>query len=193
MASIKLSDFKEALNDICRPNRFAVRFSGIDSAAMDVSFNEEDYFFVKAASIPGKTMGEVDLNWNGYKYKIAGDPSFNDVTVTFYNEIPKGGTDSSHDKFLTWLNRISADEENIRTIHSEYKCSVHIMQLDGEGEVLKTYTLEHAHPKDVSEIALSMDSTDSVEEFNVVFSYSYFTWGDGDQTEVGGNSSLLGR
>jgi hypothetical protein len=80
------------------------------------------------------------------------------------------------DRFLIWLNAISNDTTNNRANHDLYKCGVDICQLDGSGAAIRTYSLQFAHPKDVSEIALAMDSTDSVEEFTVVFSYSYFTW-----------------
>lgn len=187
--SIALGDFKENLRDICRPNRFQVNLSG---NIPDSLFDPTDFFFVKACSIPGKTLGEIELGWGGYKYKIAGDPTFNDVTVTFLNEISRNGN-STHDKFLEWMNLISTDTSNTRMIHSEYKCNVNIFQLDFNGDVVGTYVLEHAHPKDISEIALSMDSNDTVEEFNVVFSYSYFTWGAGDQSgSAGGSSAPVG-
>jgi hypothetical protein len=185
MPSIALNDFKEAMNDMCRPNRFKVMFSEVPSG-VDF-FAEDDFYFVKACSIPGKTIGEVDLNWCGYKYKIAGDPTFADVTVTFLNHIEEDGSSKLRDQFEQWLNVISNDGSNVRAVADDYKCKVIIEQLDGEGDTVQSYSLWNAHPKDLSEIALSMDTTDAVEEFNVVFSYSYYTTGE-DQ-ESGGNTT----
>ena len=170
MPNINLEGFKSNLFDICRPNRFMI---SITTGGLDFGFIEDDYYFVKGASIPGKTLGEIELNWQGHKYKVAGDPSFNDVTVTILNNNADGG-ESVRDKFENWFHNISDDPANLRANHKDYKCTVHIHQLDGQGEIIKTYDLINAHPKELSDIELSMDSTDAVEEFTVVFSYSYF-------------------
>lgn len=169
MPYINLESFKATLYDICRPNRFMVSFD-----FEGVTFDDEDYYFVKSASLPGKTFGEIELNWQGYKYKVAGDPAFNDITITFYHNIPKEGM-SLRDKLEAWLELISVDSTNVREIHENYKGTINVEQLDGQGEPFKTYRLQHAHPKEISDIELSMDSTDAVEEFTVTFSYSYFT------------------
>lgn len=169
MPSIVLEDFKTSLYDLCRPNRFQV---AIDYP--EISFEEKDYFLVKATTIPDKSFGEIELNWHGYKYKVAGDPVFNDITVTFYHDIVKSG-ESTRDKFEKWMKFISNDETNIKSIHNQYKCKLYIQQLDGKGNIVKTYIVECAHPREISNIELSMDNTDQVEEFTVTFSYSFYT------------------
>ena len=183
MPSSILEDFKGNLNDICRPNRFTV---SIRSDNSNIDFGDEDYFFVKGCSIPGKTMGEIELNWMGHKYKVAGDPTFNDVTITFLNDLPATTDEFSvRNKFETWFSLISEDPSNIRTIHSDYKATVFINQLNGKNEVVNTYKLINAHPKELGDIELSMESTDAVEEFTVVFSYSYVEYGDDDGQSSG--------
>ena len=182
---IDLQAFKSALYDICRPNRFTVQWD--DPATLDS--NQTDAFFLKACSIPGKTIGEIDLNWCGYKYKIAGDPTFGDVTMTFYNSINAAGDTPIRDYFEQWLNLITDDESNVRAVADKYKTTVIIEQLDGNGNSVQTYKLWFAHPKDISEIALAMDTNDTVEEFNVIFSFSYFT--TGEDPEVGGNPAIF--
>lgn len=168
MSTIKLEAFKTALIDICRPNRFFVSINYNDS-----NFNEEDFWFVKSCSIPDKVLGEIELGWQGYKYKVAGDVIFNDVNITFHNCILHDGT-TLRDKFERWMMLISHDNKNIKTAHFDYKGTVNIQQVDGTGKIIATYTLEHAHPKELSAVELSMDSTDSTEEFSVTFSFSFF-------------------
>lgn len=190
MPNISLESFKGNLFDICRPNRFMISIT----SEMDFGFGDEDYYFVKGASIPGKTLGEIELNWQGHKYKVAGDPSFNDVTVTILNNMTEG-SENVRDKFENWFHTISDDPANIRAVHSDYKCTVNIHQLDGQGNVYKTYNLINAHPKELGDIELSMDSSDAVEEFTVVFSYSYFEIeggsATGDSGQTAGNVSTL--
>jgi len=184
MPDIALESFKGVLFDICRPNRFTVNITGNET----IEFDEGDYYFVKGASLPGKTMGEIELNWQGHKYKILGDPTFSDVTITFWNDESSDSEEQSvRSKFEDWLAIASDDVPNVRGNHEDYKCTVTISQLNGNGDVVKEYNLIYAHPKELSAIELSMDSTDAVEEFTVVFSYSYLEISEFDNP-VGGSS-----
>jgi len=163
---ITLDNFKANIGTYLRANRFSVRIDGN-------IFNLEDMYTCKGSSLPGKSFGEVELSWQGYKYKIATDPQFNDITFHFYNTVDKNGK-GIRDKFEKWMNQISDETTQMKDSHANYKWDVYIEQLDGKGNVIKTYVLRFAHPKEVSDIELSMDSTDQVEEFTVVFSYSFF-------------------
>lgn len=189
MPLLQLDAFKANLNDIAKPNRFYVQFTGDP-----VNLNEADYYFVKGAAIPGKSFGEIELNWMGYKYKIAGDPVFNDINITFYNDIPYPGMTSIREKFINWMNMISNDASNIRASHLSYKCSIVIHQLNSAGMPAQSYTLVNAHPKDMSDIDLNMDSVDSLEEFTVSFSYSSFSIKNSLASKLlGAGVQVLGR
>jgi len=165
MISIRLDDFKSNIGKFLRGNRFSI---SIDNTL----FDEREFYTCKGSAIPGKTFGEVELCWQGYKYKILTDVQFNDITFHFYNTIDQNGI-GIRDKFETWFNIISG-EDNIQTPHDLYKSTVHISQLDNLGNTVKTYVLLYAHPKEISEIELSMDSADQVEEFTVTFSFTRF-------------------
>ena len=52
-----------------------------------------------------------------------------------------------------------------------------VRQFDYGGNEIYAYTLYNAWPSDISTIDLSYDSTDTVEEFTVTWSYDYFTLG----------------
>lgn len=189
MPDVKLESFKSNLLDLARPNRFLVR---IEEEENTFGFEDDDWYFVKTASIPGKTMGEIELNWVGHKYKIAGDPTFNDVTITFWNNEEEDGVETVRDKFIKWFSTTSDDPNNVRETHNKYKCTVYIQQLNGQNAIMKTYKLMFAHPKEMSDIELSMESTDAAEDFTVVFSYSYFEIaneaGDGSNLGSGANT-----
>jgi hypothetical protein len=53
--------------------------------------------------------------------------------------------------------------------------SVYVRQLDDAGDDVKVYKLHACWPSDISTIDLSYDTTDSVEEFTVTWTYDYFT------------------
>lgn len=185
MPDLNLEAFKTNLYDICRPNRFKVSIDVLDTT---IAFADTDYYFVKGASLPGKTLGEVELNWQGHKYKLVGDPTFSDVTITFWNNYEENG-ENVRDTFEKWFALSSEDDTNVRGLHTAYKCSVYIEQINNKGDTIKCYKLVNAHPKELSDIELSMDTTDAVEEFTVVFSYSYVDIGDTKDSIVSNSPS----
>ena len=55
----------------------------------------------------------------------------------------------------------------------------------GEHSVLRTYKFYDILPNNISEIELSHDSTNSIEEFTVTFSVQYFTIGESLESNTG--------
>ena len=53
--------------------------------------------------------------------------------------------------------------------------SITVEQLNQAGTVVNSYKLLNCWPSDISTIDLSYDSTDTLEEFTVTWSYDYFT------------------
>lgn len=170
MADISLSSFKAALQDACRPNRFLLNFTGNFPAGL---FTETMQYAVKGAQVPGQTVGEVILNWQGMQTKVAGDPIYDDFTVTFINDY-----DMSARKFIEdWIKQTKIDPEtNIRTAPEDYRGNIIVQQL-GRGnvdDVIAEWELIDAHPKVIDQIELSMDQNDTPSEFSVTFAYDYW-------------------
>jgi hypothetical protein len=171
-----LEKFKQSIGQLFRANRFKI---SIDSPL--VNFKEEDWYLAKSANVGNKNIGEISIPWQGYHYKIASDTTFQNTTITFLNNVPKDGSPSLRDKFEIWLYIMSDDASSIKASHDEYKGSVTIEQLDGVGNSVKGYILKHAHPTDITDLDLSMDHVDSVMEFSVTFSFSYYDfWSNGN-------------
>ena len=61
----------------------------------------------------------------------------------------------------------------------------------GESSVLRTYKFFDVFPITVGEIALSYDTTDALEEFDVTFRYQYFTIGNSAQSSGGTGEVLI--
>jgi hypothetical protein len=162
MATIKLTDFKAAVQDAARPNRFLVQMSG--------PWDEQMPYLVKTASLPNRTIGNIELNWQGMKAKIAGDPTFDDISMTFINDY-----DWNIKNFIEkWIEDIAQMATNERTDHANYKGDITMMQLGRTGEVIASYTLIGAFPISMDTVELSQDSSDTVEECTVSFTYDYF-------------------
>lgn len=178
MAGITISEFKGAVADLARPNRF---LATIDGAAIgDLGFTDNMQYLVMSTSLPGREIGDIDINWQGMKIKLAGDPTFSDITLKF--RVDYGF--NVRNVFESWLEKIAKMNSNERTAHSGangglessdgYKAKVNLMQLGRTGEEIAKYVLEGAYPKSISAITLDMTTENSTEEFEVVFRYDYF-------------------
>ena len=62
---------------------------------------------------------------------------------------------------------------------------------EGESSILRSYKFFDVFPITVGEIALSYDTTDALEEFDVTFRYQYFTIGNSAQSSGGSTGEVL--
>lgn len=133
-------------------------------------FSESISFLSKAASLPASQIGTMNLAYRGRPIRLPGDRDFSPWTITVIN--------SSHFAlrrfFESWTNLIS----NRDTIESypmtAISVDLEVHQLDRNGKVISEYKMVRAWPSTVSEIPLSYDSKDTIEEFNVTFQYQYW-------------------
>lgn len=173
MAGIKLSEFKSNVKDVARPNRFLVSFAG-NGAAISGGWSETKTYLVKSSQLPSREIGMLELNWQGMKTKLAGDPTFSDISFTVLNDVDF----EARNFFETWTENIANMSSNERTEHADYKGEVYLTQLGKTGEKIAEYVLLGAFPVTVDAIDLSMDSVDTAEEFNVTMTYDYFKRND---------------
>lgn len=156
-------------NGGARPNRFLMNFTDVPNVASTFLKGDAKGMLCKSTTIPASNIGMVPLKWMGRTVKVPGDKQFDDWTVTFLNdnnfEIRKG--------FEKWLNAINGHESNIDTAFDadwqNYFGTANVYQLNRKNETVATYTLSKIWPTTVSEIQLSYDNDDQVEEFTVTF------------------------
>lgn len=174
MPGIKLSDFQKNVKEVARPNRFLLRFTNTPAKTGTGIADVINYqYHVRSASIPSRTIGDVsNLYWQGMNYKIAGDPIYDDYTVTFLNDVEF----KMRKSLEAWLDFIAGSVDNIRHIHSEMKGVIQLIQLDSLGSEIGIYNLHGVYPKSIDAIELSYESSDQIEEFSVTFSMEY--WSD---------------
>lgn len=162
---ITLDDFKSQIADVARPNRFLVEIPGAD---------QKIQFLVKAAALPGRDLGDIDISWQGMKVKLAGDPSFSDLELTIINDYEF----TARTYLEEWIDKIANMSSNERNNHSNYKSELTLRQLGrSESDILAVYTIQGAYPKSISNISLSMDTENSAEEFTVSWRYDNFKIG----------------
>ena len=196
-----LSQFKSKLiGGGTRPNLFEVSIPTFPSAiseawsAGDDSENGIFKFLCKASVLPASNLGSVEVPFRGRILKVAGDRTFDDWTVTIINDEDF----KLRTAFERWSNVMSRlDDATGVTNPTSYMTDGYVQQLGrgnqagapsndgGESAVLRSYKFFDVFPVTVGEIALSYDTTDTLEEFDVTFRYQYFTVGASAQSSGG--------
>lgn len=173
--------FKSRLSGgIARPNLFEVVLS-FPEDVVDPSVNDLESkarFLVKGAALPASTVTPINIPFRGRNLKIAGDRTFDVWTVTVIND-----TDFAiRGSFERWMNSIAKVSDNSgNTNPVDYQTDAIVHQLGrapvtGAGSaqesavdqpILRSYQFHGVWPTNISAIALSYDSTDAIEEFDV--------------------------
>ena len=202
-----LSQFKSKLiGGGTRPNLFEVSIPTFPSAiseawsAGDDSENGIFKFLCKASVLPASNLGSIEIPFRGRTLKVAGDRTFDDWTVTIINDEDF----KLRTAFERWSNVMSRlDDATGVTNPTSYMTDGYVQQLGrgdsagatcnegGESSVLRTYKFFDVFPITVGEIALSYDTTDALEEFDVTFRYQYFTIGNSAQSSGGTGEVLI--
>ena len=205
MATTKtLRDFKSKLaGGGARPNLFEASINSFPTAISEAWDNSSEAeggafkFLCKSTALPASNLGSIEIPFRGRTLKVAGDRTFDDWTVTIINDEDFRLTTA----FERWSNVMSQlDDATGVTNPTSYMTDAFIQQLGrgpevgaatnngGNSSILRSYKFFDVFPVTVREIALSFDTTDALEEFDVSFRYQYFTVGSsgdsGASTEV---------
>jgi len=126
-------------------------------------------YLVKSTSLPETSFEEVDVKYGGISYKIAGNKSFGDWTVSL-NIDEKG---LILDKFHDWQKMIYNLGDGSAGLPSKYMADQEIHLLDYTGNTIKSYKLFGCWPKTIG--AVNMDySTNDTATIDITFTYLYY-------------------
>ena len=174
-----ISQFKSALiGGGARPNLFEVEMANLPANVASVWDANIFRFMCKAAALPAQNIASIDVPFRGRIFKVAGDRTIDTWTVTIINDENFGLRRALEE----WTEQIAALDTNIgATDPSAYMVNAKVYQLgrgstpsskDNTGAsnaVLAEYEFIDIFPTNVSDIALSYDSGDTIEEFTVEF------------------------
>ena len=172
-----LQNFMAVMKDGARPNQFycdlslpAALIGSIPNGALAENRMK---FYIKATSIPSMTNGEIVIPFRGGQYKIPGDKTFGDWSITVVNDtdfVIRDALERWHDLIIGNVNRDSAVEDDPMA----YMSNGTVAQLSRNDTTLKTYLMTGCWPKEIGEIALSSDSENQIEEFTVTFALQWW-------------------
>jgi hypothetical protein len=189
-----ISTFKSKLaGGGARPNLFEVKVNFPTKLNMSIQgdktggsdFDAENFrFLCKAAALPASNIAPIDVPFRGRILKVAGDRTFDTWTITVIND-----EDFSHRRsFEAWMQNIGQYSEHSGiTTPNDYMGQATVYQL-GRGlstqqnrkdsgasaPILAQYEFVDIFPTNISQIDLSYDTSDTIEEFTVEFQLQYF-------------------
>ena len=169
MAILGVDDFKSKLvGGGARSNMFKVTCNFPAYAQGDVELSS---FMIKGAQFPSSVVAPVPVLFRGRQLQLAGDRTFEPVTLTVINDTGFEVRDS----FERWMNGMNnmTDNEGL-TNPNNYQVDIKVDHLDRNGATLKTYILRGAFPTTLDDISLSASDNDSIEDFGCSFTYQYF-------------------
>ena len=171
-----------------RSNLFEVEITFPDGIGISESLlSDKVPFLVKAAEIPAANLGNIPVPYRGRVLPIAGDRTFDPWTVTVIND-----TDFTiRGAFERWMNFINRVTDATGAVNpADYQADSVVYQLDRDGSVLRKYKFHDVFPTNVSQIDLSYDSSDTLEEFTVELQVQYWTARDGNNAGSGAGDIL---
>ena len=188
-----ISAFKSKLiGGGARPNLFEVDVTfptavnlGVQGDGGSGAFDSENFrFLCKTAALPGSNVTPIEVPFRGRTLKVAGDRTIEPWSVTIIND-----KDFSHRRaFEAWIqNMAQYGDHSGLTNPNDYMGNAVVYQLGrsesnqqgtnttGENSrILAQYRFIDIFPTSISEIGLSYDSENAIEEFTVDFQVQYY-------------------
>ena len=189
MPNASLADFKSKLvGGGARPNLFEVSIPALPEAAQ-ASINDETFkFLCKASNLPASNIAEVVVPFRGRNFKVAGDRTVDRWTVTVIND----ENFEFRSVFEQWANGLGKlDNGTGATQPASYMTNAYVRQL-GRGDspsattngsnmvTLREYKFVDIWPSSVSEISVSYDEGNAIEQFDVTFQVQTFEVSGGE-------------
>jgi len=162
-----LAEFKASFQGGARPTLYKVTCA-FPAGVADAAASTKLQFTCKGFEIPGVSTGLIEVPHMGRMLKLAGDRTFQPVTMTIVNDVDW----AVRTAFERWANLINGARENVgATRLGDYAIDMLVEQMDRQGNVITGYTFISVFPTDVSPIQLGFDMIDAIEEFTVTLEY----------------------
>ena len=176
--AFSLSTFQGALSQGgARPSLFELEISGTPNGVSDQTLANVKYF-CNVSALPPLTITPIERQYFGRTVKIPGDMVFGDLSTTII--MTEGGDERS--ELEIWMDEINRTlENNMNAGHvtsNGFAGTVKLHQYgkDGSDSPIQTITFVDCWPSTVSEIALSYDTASDIEQFDVTWTYNYYTF-----------------
>lgn len=162
---MELQDITRAFEsgDFARPNLFEV----------EIPFLGRNFSFkCKAAPIPAGIVDKVPVGYMNRKINVAGDRTYDDWTITIYNDDNHG----TRQAIVDWQNIAHAMGNEITGgSPADYKKQAVVRQFHRDGKTItKEYILTGIWPTNVGEVQMDWDSNNEIETFETTFAIDWW-------------------
>jgi hypothetical protein len=161
---VNLKVFRDKIGDFSRSYLFQISIPPIDDDSQSLTMLAE------STILPSYKLEDKSFEFQGVKYKMAGNAAFDDWNVTFlcdeYHKV--------RHKFLAWQSLIYDPIRQIPYTSGSYKKNgIQVLQLSRDGDIVSGFEFFGLYPSQVGEVQLSHSNMD-VGKFTVTFAYDYF-------------------
>jgi len=164
MVDFGLNGFMSMYDDYSRAYLFQCKIHHLGGKY----FIQDHEYLVKSTKLPETTIGELETDWQGNKYKIASTEEYADFTVSFKMD----KYDDIRYRFTDWARDIHDTESGTHGNPMDYMSDITLKHLSGNGSPIMIYTLVGAWPKSIGEVSLDYSSKE-IASFDVTFTYQY--------------------
>jgi hypothetical protein len=171
--TFSLSTFRQNVSKPARPTLFQVIMPNVLGGS-------DMRFVCQASTVPGVTVGNYQIKYQGREIQYAGDLTFDTWKVTVINQ--EGNT--IRKRFETWFQTINAFDTGRRgqlyTTNgaventNSYKQYAEIEQFDHSGEVKARYKVSGMFPTILDPLTLDWTQTDQYQTFDVTFAFDWW-------------------
>lgn len=128
-------------------------------------------FLCKASKLPVSTLNINKAMYMGREFKYPGDRTFNDWSITCYND----GSYGLRKAFEAWMNLMNTNRSNVGpNAMNQFMTDWTVTPLTREGNPITTYKLVGCWPSTLSEVALDMAAASEPSTFDATIAYQYF-------------------
>lgn len=174
-----INNFRTQLTrDGARANLFDVTLTFPSWIGIGGLAGQKATFMVKAAQLPGSTVGIAPLFYFGREVKLAGNRTFSDWTIQIINDEDF----AIRNALELWTNALNDPATNVRNpnatvIDGGYGVDAMVNQYGKAGvnqPPIKQYQFVGIWPYDISAIDLDWQNNDSIEEYAVTWAVQYY-------------------
>jgi hypothetical protein len=128
-------------------------------------------FLCKASKIPQSTLNINQAFYMGRPFKYPGDRTFNDWSISCYND----GTYGLRKSFEAWMNLMNTNRTNVgANAMNQFMTDWTITPLTREGNPIARYKMVGCWPTTISETTMDMAAQSEPSTFDVTIAYQYF-------------------
>ena len=200
MALKTISQFKQALSGGgARPNLFEVELDASNLTQFMGGVPAANLAFMcKATALPAQNIAAIDVPFRGRVFKVAGDRTVDNWTITVIND-ENFAVRNSIERWTESIAELATNQGQVDP--NNYMTTAKVFQYSrqkGTGDnvgIIKTYKFVDIWPVTVGDIALSYDTGDTIEEFDVEFAVNNIELlglptGNSTSGTAGGSSSF---